>query len=264
MDKREKTEKIVRWIVFAVVALLFIGGLLAEFLLKIYYTIDLTKGIPNTIPSGSTFPYLMNRTAICFGDEALYLWALPIFGLNIMKYMPKETLIFFLRWLPYAFLFLMPVIAAPLKRFRQIPLLIVGVFSFLQGAGILLTGLVARDIRFFTPVAAVPFFIEAVLMILTAIALWTKSKPFAIVMGVICILFSLVSPLITATYSAMLRMSLIQNRQVPFQIILRQILQFPANLAISSWPLFKGISIMMTALLAFTAPMGFVKKAKKQ
>ena len=265
MDKREKTEKTVRWIVFAVIAVLFIGGLLAELFLKVYYAIEITRGIPNTIPPDSVFQYLMNRTATYYGDEALYLWVLPVFGLRIMAYMPKEPFLLFLRWIPYGFIFLMPVIAAPLKRFKQIPFLLVGAFSFLQGAGILLGCLTAPNSNMLVPAASIPYFAEAVLMILTSVALWTKSKPFTIVMGVLCALFALASPLITATYSVLMRNALtVLNIRIPFQVFLRQLIQFPATLAVSPWPLFKGLSMTMVALITFTAPLGFRILPKKK
>lgn len=264
MDKREKTAKIVRWIVFAAFVLLFIGGLLAEFFMKTGATLELTRGVPKGMPAGNVIPYLMNRTAQYFGDEALYLWSLPILVFRIMSLMANPLWLSFLRWIPYLLLFLVPVIAAPLKK-RQVPFLIVGVFSLLQGVGILISGLLT-DYRIFVGPAAIPFLVEGVLMILAGVALWTKNKLFVIIMGALLILFALASPLCTGIFSVLrdnVNAFANPNARMPFAIFLRRLAQFPYAYAFSPWPIFKAISLTMAAILAFTAPLSFPKKEKK-
>ncbi|MBR5743188.1 MAG: hypothetical protein IKX85_05240, partial [Clostridia bacterium] len=244
--------------------LLFIGGLLAEFFMKVGATVELTRGIPKGMPSGNVIPYLMNRTAQYFGEEALYLWSLPILVFRLMSLMPKNVWQPLLRWIPYILLFLVPVIAAPLKK-RQIPFLVVGVFSLLQGGGILISSLLS-DYRIFVGPAAIPFVIEGVLMILAGVALWTKSKPFVIVTGVLLALFALASPLCTGILSVLrdnVNAFANPNARMPFAIFLRRLAQFPYAYAFSPWPIFKAISLTMAAILAFTAPLSFPKKEKK-
>ena len=261
MEKREKTAKILRWVVFALAAVLFLLGLLAELLIKIRVSADMIGAASYVPPPEEALRYGWNRVMLLYGEEAVYFWTTPIFVLKIMAYRADPLILGLLRWIPYFLIFLLPVIAAPLKKGKQIPLLIAAGFSLLEGAGLLLTAVFGK-MPLISWDMALPYFIEALLLILLCVALWTKSLPFAIVVGVLFVLFALFSPLTTAILSfravgsnALLRM--------PLRVILTTIFRgFWRYTAASPWPLFKCFSLPAVALIAFTAPAGFPKKTK--
>ncbi|MBR0143680.1 MAG: hypothetical protein IJM21_05835 [Clostridia bacterium] len=261
LDKREKTAKIVRWIAFAAVLLIILSGLATELLLKVHTALK-TVGSTSGFPPAKTAEIVWNRILFMFGTEAQYFWAFCIFVLNLMRMRPENAanLIYVLRWLPYLILFLLPAVAAALKKFKQIPLLIVGGFALLEGCGLLITSFTVKI--GLTWGMAIPFIVEALLLILLSVALWTKNTPFVIIVGVLCVLFMLISPLVTLATGIQ---TVTLNAHYPLRYFISMIFRgFPNLYAVSPWPIFKGFSLAGCALIAFTAPAGFLKPLEKK
>ena len=263
MEKREKTAKVVRWITFSVILLIVLSGFAAELLVKAYQSLMVAQNAASQgLPAAEAAKFVWRRILMLTGDEANAFWAFPIWVLKLMKSSSRDGSLFFysLRWIPYLILFLLPVLAAALKKLKQIPLLIVAGFAFLEGAGLLITSMSVKQLRHYGP-AAIPFFLEALLLILLCVALWTKCTPFSIVVGVLCVFFLAISPIITA-HTGMQMITMNANQQL-WQTIRMLFRWFPNAYVISIWPLFKGFALTCYALIAFTAPAGFLKPLKK-
>ena len=159
------------WGLFAVLLVIFLNGMVCEFVLKkIYWEQTLLSSIPKE--------YFLHAILSCFGEESSALWMIPIHILHWMKYAPTRGIVLYaLRWLPYLCVFLLPVFSALMKK-RELPLVICAVTAGICAIGIVLVKYLA-NLKSLNLFIAVPFAIETVVLILACIALGTKKKGFS-------------------------------------------------------------------------------------
>ncbi len=248
MEKR-KNRPI--WVLFVILLVIFLIGLLCEVALKAI-NVALTMRVRDP-------RVMVNQILRGFGDEAIPLWAVPALLLNWISIMPRTVAPYAVRWLPYLVLFLLPVFCA-LFRKRAIPLIICAVVNGLVAIGIVLVRLFARQ-PLLHVATAIPFAVETLVLVLACIALGTKSKGFSIVLGVFCVLFALLSPVISAGLSG-LRAGAVPPGYPVMRIFLMQARWLPLSAQASPWPIFKTFALLMYALILFVAPSRFPKRAK--
>lgn len=248
MEKR-KNRPI--WGLFIVLLVLYLIGLACEVSLK---AINVAMSLRT-----ERMQVVLNQILRGFGDEAVPLWAIPTMLLNWMLIMPRQIAPYALRWLPYLVIFLLPVLCAVLRK-RALPLILCAVVSGITAIGIVLVRLLSRNplIHVWT---AIPFAVETLVLVLACIALGTKSKGFSIVLGVFCVLFALLSPVISAGLSG-LRAGAVPPGYPVMRIFLMQARRLPLSAAVSYWPIFKSFALMMYALILFCAPSRFAKRER--
>ena len=127
MEKRKNRPIWALFIIFLVIVLI---GMTCEFSLKLANSL-LNKRETNP-PQ-----IIVNQILRGFGDEAIPLWAIPTLVLNWMSVMPRNSVIYALRWLPYLGLFLLPVLCALIRK-RSIPLIICAAVNGIVAVGIML------------------------------------------------------------------------------------------------------------------------------
>ena len=228
----------------------FLVGMACEFLLK-YATAMMAS---NSADPGWV---LTNRVLRMFGDEALPLWAIPTMLLNWMLIMPREVGAYAARWIPYLCVFLLPVLCALIRR-KSIPLIFCAIVSGIAALGVVLLRYLSPN-PYISVYTAIPFGVETLLLILACIALGTKKKGFAVLIGVLCLLCMLLSP---AASALLYRMSATHSMHMPLRAYFSMMLRsFPSTFAASQWPIFKTFAFLMYALILFGAASKFKKKA---
>ena len=238
------------WGLFVVLLAIVLIGLLCEIVLKaVNATLTMRVRDPRII---------VNQVFYGFGNEAVPLWAIPTFVLNWMSVMPRTVTLYGLRWLPYLCIFLLPVLCAVMRK-RALPLIICAVVNGLVAIGIVLVRLFARQ-PLLHVATAIPFAVETLLLILACIALGTKSRGLSIVIGVLCVLFALLSPVISAGLSG-LRAGAVPPGFPVIRIFLMQARWLPLSAQASPWPIFKTFALLMYALILFIVPSRFPKRA---
>ena len=238
------------WGLFVVLLAIVLIGLLCEIVLKaVNATLTMRVRDPRII---------VNQVFYGFGNEAVPLWAIPTLVLNWMSVMPRVVTLYGLRWLPYLCIFLLPVLCAVMRK-RALPLILCAVVNGLVAIGIVLVRLFARQ-PLLHVATAIPFAVETLLLILACIALGTKSKGLSIVIGVLCVLFALLSPVISAGLSG-LRAGAVPPGFPVIRIFLMQARWLPLSAQASPWPIVKTFALLMYALILFIVPSRFPKRA---
>lgn len=238
------------WGLFAVLLAIVLIGLLCEIALKaVNATLTMRVRDPRII---------VNQVFYGFGNEAVPLWAIPTLVLNWMPVMPRVVTLYGLRWLPYLCIFLLPVLCAVMRK-RALPLILCAVINGIIAIGVLIAGIRMRNLTL-NAYTAIPFAVETLLLILACIALGTKSKGLSIVIGVLCVLFALLSPVISAGLSG-LRAGAVPPGYPVIRIFLMQARWLPLSAQASPWPIFKTFALLMYALILFIVPSRFPKRA---
>ena len=247
MENKTKKSKSL----FVVLLVLFVIGVALSFALKYTNALLVSRtGEPGNI--------VMRRTLTLFGEEAVPLWLLPSMVLNWISVRPRELLPYALRWLPYLITFLLPVFCG-LVRKKAIFLIPCAAVSCIVAIGFVLTRVLNR-----TPLIsyanAIPFAVEAILLILACVALATKKKGFCVALGVVCLLLTLLSLAATPFYSG-LDPKLFQHFAKFGQYLSMRLRRFPDSFASSYWPIHKAFSFLMYALILFSSPKQFLKRS---
>ena len=239
------------WGLFVILLVIFLLGMLCETALKaVNVVLNMRAERPQII---------MNQILRGFGDESIPLWAVPALLLNWMTIMPRTIAPYALRWLPYLVIFLLPVLCALLRK-RALPLIICAVVNGIVAIGIVLVRLFARQ-PLLNVAVAIPFAVEALMLVLACIALGTKSKGFSIVLGVFCVLLALLSPVVSATVAGF-RTGNAPHLVALGRFVFMQARRLPLSAATSQWPIYKAFAFLMYALILFVAPSRFPKRTK--
>lgn len=250
MEKR-KNRPI--WALFIILLVIVLIGMTCEFSLKLANSL-LNKRETNP-PQ-----IILNQILRGFGDEAIPLWAIPTLVLNWMSVMPRNSVICALRWLPYLGLFLLPVLCALIRK-QSIPLIICAAVNGIVAVGIMLVHF-SSSTRLLHIYYAVPFMVEAVVLILACIAIGSQSKGFSIFLGIVCVLLALFSPVISAGIHTTMQTLHIPNGPSIGRLLLMQARRLPLSAATSYWPIYKAFVFFMYALILFFVPSRFVKHSK--
>ena len=230
------------WVLFLVLLIVLLVGLTCEFALK--YISYLTVSHP------ADPPFIMtNRLLRGFGEETAPVWAVPALLLYWIPWMPRQMILYALRWLPYLVVFLLPAFAALMRR-KQILLIPCAVGAGFVSVGLVLVRLLARQ-PMVNVYAAIPFGIECVLLILACIALGAKKRGFAITVGVLFVLFALLSPAASALIGGLPTTGRLPAGYPVGSYVWIQLRRLPLSAAASQWPIFKTFAFVMYALLLF-------------
>ena len=194
MNSEKKGKNKALLIIFLV---LFVLGLAAEFVFKYIYVSPLI----DPAKTDHSFAIKMRQIAQGFLTESQPIYFFLTMKLAIMRLMPGSPFMGYLRWLPYLVIFAVPVLCVFMKK-RGILLLISGAFSLVEGILMTIVLLTVRQPQYHL-LQVLPFILEGILVLLLAVALLTRKKGFCIAMGILCILFALDSPVITAIASGM-------------------------------------------------------------
>ena len=245
-----KTKNKPMWVLFLVMLALFFVGIVCEFVLKYAHAVMVTNPAEG---SGVVW----RRVLTFFGDQATPIWLFPSLGLNWIPVRAGSLVLNALRWLPFLCALLLPVFGA-LFRQKAIVLIPCALLSCCIAVGMVLT-LAIRKLPTLTYWHAIPYAAETLVLILACLALFLKSKGFSVAMGVVCVLFALLSIAATALFSG-LDPALLKYGFAFGNYLYRRFLVFPASFMASYWPAHKAISFVLYALLLFAAPKQFPKK----
>lgn len=247
----EKQRNKPMWVLFAILLGIFCIGMINEIVLKYVQ-------IRQIMHPADPVNVITNRLARAFGDESLPVWAVPALLLNWIVLVPREPGTLLLRWIPYLIAFLLPVLCALLRK-KEIPLILCAI-----GAGVVSIGLVL--VRFFSArpyisvLAAVPFGIECLLLILASVAIGAKKKGFAITLGVIAFVLALLSPVVSAFFAGLTSGGSLPKGYPISAYISTQMRRFPLSAGTSLWPIYKAFAFVMYGLILVTAPKRFAKR----
>ena len=266
MSEKKKRSGCSKWLILLAVAVL-IMGLAAEVLLK-YETAVLTM-TDSRLPPEENIQRQWRRVFTWFGDEAQPLYAVPIYSLKLMSLLPYMTrgggtpgmgdyALYALRWLPYLALFLLPVLY--LRYRKKFMLLIPGIVSLLEAVQIVIvTATVNTASTNYTYYLAIPFFLEALLLLLMCVRL-KKGGGRHIGLGAAAAVLAILSPFMTAILfelAGMLRSAshLAEATDTAYNWgyhLLREIRYFPHAYACSLWPVYKTFAFILYALILFS------------
>ncbi|MBR6404874.1 MAG: zinc-ribbon domain-containing protein [Lachnospiraceae bacterium] len=237
---------------------LFVIGLIAEILVntpirQLIYN-------PFNTPRSEVIRTVFRQAVYGFENESIPIYSVLTYVLYWMMVRTRFLIGGLLRWIPYLILFFIPVLSAMVKK-KGIPLLIGGVFTLFEGIGVLIAGAASgMGARYFTVMNGIPFIVEAVLVILLAIAFFAKSKPLCIIIGIFSILFAVFSLFLTPSLRLL---NAAMQRADMFGRALRMVLSRPGMIFTNSggsfWPIYKTFVVLMYALLAFLSA-GKLKK----
>lgn len=249
MEKR-KNRPI--WALFIILLMIVLIGMSCEFSLKLANSL---------LNKRETDPpqVVWNQILRGFGDEAVPLWAIPTLVLNWMSVMPRDNVEYALRWLPYLGLFLLPVLCALIPK-RSIPLIICAVLNGIVAVGIVLVHFLSST-KLLYIYYAIPFAVETIVLIFASIALGKQRKGFSIVLGILCVLLALASPVISAGIHSIMQTLHVPKAPEIGRLLLIQARRLPLSAATSYWPVYKGFAFFMYALILFFAPSRFTKRA---
>ena len=245
-EKRDK--KLILELLIGLV-LAFLAGMACEIVFKVIF-------VQNNISQAGAPDIYARKIMAMFGDESIPIYTIPGFILNWMRIVPETPVENLLRWIPYLLIFALPILSSVIKR-RSIPLIICCAFAAYEGVGILIARMYSKYV-YFTYQHAVPFLVEAFVLLLACIALWTKKKGFSIAMGAVCVVLAILSPFVTTVLSGLTPQT---NMMPGFQLGSYLNLKL-SNLTFydSMWPIFKAFAFLMYALILFIAPSRFRKK----
>ncbi|MBR6405650.1 MAG: hypothetical protein IKS18_05605 [Lachnospiraceae bacterium] len=253
MSSEKKSNKPLL-IILLVLAVL---GLAAEFVFKFIYVNTMVDKTMDRV-----FQITMRQVAQGFLTESQPIYAFWTMKVPIMRLMPGSPFMGYLRWLPYLVLLAVPVLCVFMKK-RGILLLVSGVFSLVEGI-LMSIVILSMNQPMYNLVQVFPFLIEGVLVLLLAISLLSGKRGFVILMGIVCILFAIDSPVITAVFSGM-NATFFRNGagQVFSSYLFTRLRNMHYSLAVSSWPVYKFFVFVMYGVLAFFTAGSLKKKAEE-
>ncbi len=251
-------------LLLCLLAAVFLLGLCAEIFANMPIR-DLLYN-PLNIPQSELRRIAYLQVLQSFGIESIPIYSAPSFLMNLMVYRAGSSTGAVLRWIPYLILFFIPVLTAFFRnrKVQSVPLFVSGGFTLLEGIGIVLASeLSPIGGRILNAFYAVPFIMEAVIVILLAVSFLAKKKLLCLISGILSVLFAVDSIMLTPVILRISRMYMpvtLENILRSFRWVLSNPRALYLDAGASFWPVYKTFVLVMYALLAFFS----LKKLKKE